>query len=289
LSRPSKIYNAPEPAATDKSVNVLDVEQNLTIQKEEPFVLAVCSGKAGVGKSVLVANLGCMLSENGLKVLVWDSDEYLPNLHLLFGVEPPVRIPDIIDKEIPITKAICGISENLFILSGRSEQNSEDGDSPDSVMAIYEQLLIHTDFDLILIDTPAGASETVLKCCNIADTTALVVTDEPASLVDAYVLVKLLLPYIQSDYIKVIVNNCIDQEDADDIIEKINLATGKFLGSIFDPIATIPYDRLVRQSILQQKPFMLESENIEPESDIKEQMMSFRDNLLTISGRGVKS
>jgi len=225
------------------------------VYKEEPYTISLCSGKGGVGKSTITANLGAQLSARGYKVLVWDADLNLPNLHLLFGVEPPVRSNEVIENDIPVAKAIHEIRDGLYILSGRPEHKSQNGLSKDSIMVVYEQLLLNTDFDFILLDTPAGASESVLKCCNIADMTVFIVTDEPTSLVDAYVLVKLLLPYVDSKYIKLIVNNCIDTEDAEDITAKINLATEKFLGVTFESIAQIPYDRVVRKSIIEQTLF----------------------------------
>lgn len=253
-------------------------------EKNEPFTLTFCSGKGGVGKSILTANLGAMLATEGYKVLVWDADIELPNLHLLFGVEPPVRSNDVIENKVPIEKALFEVRERLYVLSGRPDHKSQNDSSDDGILAIYEQLLINTDFDFILLDTPAGASETVLKCCNIADRTVFVVTDEPTSLVDAYVLVKLLLPYIDSRFIKMVVNNCIDDEDAEDITEKVNLATDKFLGTVFESLAMIPYDRIVRRSIVKQKLFT-DGSDLPAESNIQDSMAMLRDKVLDMSGK----
>lgn len=220
-----------------------------------PFVITVCSGKGGVGKSFISANLANLLADKGLAVLLWDADMHFPNQHLLVGAEPPVRLSEVYSGEMTVLQAIYKTTDNLHLLADTPATGQMREYSAEAILNVYKQLLIETEYDVIIIDTPALTNDEVLQCCNIADLITIVVNDEPTSLLDAYGLLKIILPYIGNEFINLLVNNVIDVEDADEISEKLNLATEKFLKTKLDVIGFIPYDRAIRQSIVQQKLF----------------------------------
>lgn len=219
-----------------------------------PYFITICSGKGGVGKSVLAANLAYVLSVMGIKTLVWDADMNLPNQHLIHGVEPPVRVSQAYAGKIDVNTAFFPLKDNLTLLADMPSAGMiKDFDSKVILKAYAE--LIEEDFDVVIVDTPAGASEDILNSCRIADVIYLVITDEPTSLLDAYGLLKIILHYMGKDRVKLLVNNVIDVEDADEISEKLNLATQKFLELSLDVVGFVPYDRVVRQSIVKQELF----------------------------------
>lgn len=218
-----------------------------------PYVMTISSGKGGVGKSIIAANLGYIFSRNNIKTLVWDFDLHFPNQHLIFGMEPPIRLNDVFAERVEINKAVARIDDDLYLLAGLpGTGNSIEFDS-EKFFRLYARLLSLSDFDLIIFDTPAGISESFLQCCNISDLVQIVVTDEPTSLMDAYGLIKILMQYVNTDKLKLIINNVIDSEDANDISTKLNLATGRFLKLKIDVLGYIPYGREVRQSIINQE------------------------------------
>ncbi|MGE5479732.1 MAG: MinD/ParA family ATP-binding protein [Chloroflexota bacterium] len=231
---------------------------------KNPFVMAITSGKGGVGKSVLAANLGRCLAESGVKTLVWDADRFFPNQHFIFGCEPPVRLNDVYSGKVTANRAIFKIEENLSLLAETPPNEYIRQDAELSLLDIYRHVTMLTDFDVILLDTPAGLSEQVLDCCQIADAISLVVTDEPTSLLDAYGLVKILLQFTERENLNIIVNNVIDFEDASDISTKLNLATKRFLKVELEGLGFVPYNRVVRQSILLQELFV----KTDPDSDV---------------------
>ena len=232
-------------------------------QIKMPYVMTVCSGKGGVGKSVLTANIAYALSRLELNVLIWDANNNFPNQHLLLGVEPPSRLIDVYSGKLPVRNAIFHVKDNLYLLADMPASGDYDKPGASQILDVYLDLLNETNFDFILIDTPAADSEEVLQCCNIADLISIIVTDEPTSLIDAYALIKILLQFLDSGKISLLVNNVIDSEDADDMSSILNLAAEKFLNLKFDVLGYIPYDRAVRQSILQQELFLLNNDETE--------------------------
>lgn len=238
---------------SEVAVNNHRLEEDFKEELKMPYVITICSGKGGVGKSFYAANLAYSLSGQSLSVLIWDANMHYPNQHILFGVEPPVRLKDVYSGRIPVESAIYKIEENLFILAdilatGRSEelQASE-------ILDTFVNIILSTKFDVIIIDTPAADTEDVLQCCNVADLINIVITDEPTTLLDAYALMKILLQFTSQEKISFMVNNVIDGEDADEIASKLNLAAKKFLNIKINVLGFIPYDRAVRQSIINQE------------------------------------
>jgi flagellar biosynthesis protein FlhG len=245
-------------------------------EKKHPYFITICSGKGGVGKSVLTTNLAYSLAISGIKTLIWDADMQFPNQHLIVGVEPPVRLSQVYAGNVDAKTAIFNIEEDLDILSDMPASGLAEYYSETPILDVYRQILQIPDYEVVIIDSPAGASSNVLQCCDIADNIALVVTDEPTSLLDAYGLVKILLKRDYKKKINLIVNNVIDFEDADEISEKMNLATHKFLKTELEVLGFVPYDRSVRQSIINQEPIV--KNNLSQE--VKSSIISIKDQLI---------
>jgi flagellar biosynthesis protein FlhG len=252
--------------------------------EKNTFVITICSGKGGVGKSVITANLANLLSESGYSVLIWDANINFPNQHLINGVELVFNISDVYQNKTTINQAIHSIKNNLDLIADKPATGILPVYDSNSILNTYESILLNTNYDIVIIDTPAGGSNDVLQCCNIADIVQIVVTDEPTSILDAYGLLKLILPIVPKDYINLLVNNVIDFEDADEITFKLNLATEKFLKVKLDVTGFVPYDRIIRQSILQQDLFV----NANPDSEPTLALKKIAKNLLAKINLGIK-
>lgn len=239
-------------------------------------ILTFCSGKGGVGKSVIAANLAYNLAMNNVKTLLWDADMFFPNLHLILGAEPPVRLRDVYAGKIRFDQAVFRVSDNLDLLADLPASGSSEEFNTSALEEVRNQIVRSEKYDIVLLDTPAGASLEVLQCCSFADLVSIMITDEPTSLLDAYGLVKILLQFIDTQKIKLLVNNVIDMEDADEISYKLNLATENFLKVQLGYMGFIPYERIVRQSILQQELFSI----IEPESEVSKAIEKISDTML---------
>lgn len=228
------------------------IDKGNYMESSSPYVVTFCSGKGGVGKSVLAVNLGVLLSQKA-KVLIWDTNIQFPNIHLMMGVEPPTRLNQVYSLQVNVEHAIFSISNNLSILAGSPAELEGYKFADNKVYLTFEQLLNISDFDYIIIDTAAGYSEDILQCCSISDLILLTMTDEPTSMLDAYGLLKIMKKRIDIKKMKLVINNVIDSEDAKEVIEKFNLVTEKFLEINVSDLGFIPYERAVRQSILMQE------------------------------------
>ncbi len=218
-----------------------------------PYIISIVSGKGGVGKSVIAANFAHQLSRKGMKVLVWDGDFHFPNLHLIFGVEPPIRAKDVYQNLNLLPKSIYRINENLDLLADYPAESIDDEVEIDPLIEIFKYLLIESDYDFIIIDTSAGVSEMMLNFANFSNSIMMIINDEPSTLLDGYALSKILLNFVKSDKIKILVNNVIDSDDFEDIYRKLSLVTKKFLKLEFEAIGFVPYSRIVRKSIINQQ------------------------------------
>ena len=243
--------------------------------RKRPFVITVCSGKGGVGKSFLVANLAHSFARDKGAVLIWDADLNFPNQHLLFGVEPPIRLTDIYSGDMDVTDALSSVQDNLFLLADAPALGERRIFNTPVIINTFNELIQENDIDVIVIDTSSGGSYEVMQCCAISDLILVVVTDEPTSLLDAYGLIKLLMPYNDLNKISLLVNNVIDMEDANFVSSRLNLATNKFLSLKLDVLGFVPYDRLVRLSIIRQELFLEKF----PNSDVTKALYDITDKI----------
>ncbi len=251
-------------------------------ERNKPYIISICSGKGGVGKSVLAANIASELANSG-KTLIWDGDMYFPNQHLLLGVEPPVRLRDVYNGNIDVDTAVFKVKPNLYLLADLPATGNEIITGPTELISTRNQLIDNSDFNFIIIDTPAGASDNIITLCQIADQVNIVITDEPTSLLDAYGLTKVIIQMINTDNIRLLVNNVIDNEDANEINEKLNLATEKFLGLKLDFQGFVPYGRIVRQSILYQKLFCESDPNDEVSEAVRKIALKIANEVRTVT------
>lgn len=240
------------------------------------YAISVLSGKGGVGKSVLAANIAYILSQMNFKVLLWDTNRKFPNTHLIFGVEPTIRISEVHRGLVSVDKAIFRIDENLDLLADEPATYLTQDEDKLNFTDIYKELLLKTNYDFIIFDTSPGLNDVNFEVAAISDLIYLVITDEPTSLLDGYALIKVFSQFINCDQIKLIVNNAIDEEDGNEIAKKMNLATKKFLDLEIELAGIIPYSRIVRQSIIRQEIFL----KTNPDDDISKSLKKLCDNLL---------
>ena len=218
--------------------------------------LAVTSGKGGVGKTNLVVNLGIELSRLGRKVLIIDADLGLANVDVVLGINPEYTLHDVIHGEKNLSDIIVTHQSGMQILpaaSGVSEMSNLSSD--EKLMILQELDGLQTTADIVIIDTAAGISDTVLYFNIAAQERLVVATGEPTSLTDAYALIKVLHLNHQEKRFKLVVNNVPDLNAAKQVYRKLAAATEHFLSDVsLDYLGYVPSDPAVNQAVMRQTP-----------------------------------
>ncbi|HZE21024.1 MAG TPA: MinD/ParA family protein [Desulfobaccales bacterium] len=222
-------------------------------------VMAVTSGKGGVGKSNVVANLGLALSRRGLKVLLIDADLGLGNLDILLGLNPRFTIQDALSLRLKLAEVLVAGPGGLRILPASSG-------IPELVVLNKLQKLFllseldhcTADADVVLIDTGAGISPNVLFFNLAAQERLLVVNDQPPALADAYALIKVLVTRHDEKHFKLLVNDLTHPQEGEFVYHALVRMTERFLGQgvTLDYLGFIPHDDAVPQAVRKQQPVL---------------------------------
>lgn len=217
-------------------------------------IITITSGKGGVGKTNIVANLGFTLSRFGKKVLIFDADLGLGNLDILLGLTPEYNLSHVIRREKQLSEIVVPGPGRLQILPAASGIQELTSLSPEDRYLVFSQLeAFIRDFDIMLIDTAAGISSNVLFFNINADEIIVVATPEPTSITDAYALMKVLSVKYGTDHFKLVVNAAANDSEADDVFRQINLVASQFLDVKIDYYGGIVLDENLKKGVRQQK------------------------------------
>lgn len=224
-------------------------------------IITVTSGKGGVGKSNVAVNLGLELMSKNKRVLIIDADLGLANVEILMGKIPKYNLLEVINGEKVITDIISEGPNGIKFISGGSGIGELANVSEDKLKFFAQNLgVLDEMFDIIIIDTGAGISESVMTFARIADQVLLVTTSDPTAITDAYALLKVLKKEASnnSPNIKVIVNMVKNKEDAKLVFNKLNMVCEKFLNESLEVIEYLPEDVMLEKAVRMQKPFVIE-------------------------------
>jgi flagellar biosynthesis protein FlhG len=222
-----------------------------------PRIVAVTSGKGGVGKSNIVVNLGLALVRQGRKVLLIDADLGLGNLDILLGLSPRATIQEVLSLEKSLEEVLWEGPEGLKVLPA-SSGIPELGELND-----YQKLFLLNELDhyaekldMVLIDTGAGISSNVLFFNITAAERIVVANYEPTSLADAYALIKVLATRHGETRFMVAANALSHPEEGQAVYRTLVKVTERFLGQdvILDYLGFIPFDEAVPRSVCRQQP-----------------------------------
>lgn len=223
-----------------------------------PKVIAVTSGKGGVGKTTLTANLGIALTQMGLDVGVVDCDFGLSNLHVMLGMRPVHKLPDVLAGRVPLSEGFEAGPGGLRVLAGATG-------SPDLAELSYWRLQkggVSTEnlrrlFDIVLLDTGAGISRSILSMLTNADEALLVVTPDPSSVQDAYVTLRVLIERKPQMRVGFVVNDVRDLAQAKDVANKFQTFASLHLGCQPRYLGSIGHDRAVEKATRSRQPVFL--------------------------------
>jgi len=218
-------------------------------------IIAVCSGKGGVGKSSLALNLAVESSRRGLQVCVFDADTNLANLNIMTGLNPAYTLADYLNGKANLGQLLLDGPAGITLVPAASGISHLVHFSPSQqARLVHAVTRLEQAYDLVLIDTSAGISPTVLGFMQAANELIVGITAEPTSLTDAFSLLKVQRSELVNLPIHVIVNKVSDSAQAKAIVTRFGRAVKKYLGLTAHALGYVVEDRNMTRAIMAQKP-----------------------------------
>lgn len=223
-------------------------------------VVAVTSGKGGVGKTFVSANLAAAMAKRGLRVLVLDADLGLANLDVVLNLYPKVTLHDVFTGKAKLEDAIIKAPGGFSVLlagSGMVEYSRLTPEVRNEFLNIMTGLVPH--YDVVLLDTGAGISDVVLFAVSLASEVIVVATPEPTSLTDAYATIKVLVGQQKRQVIRLVINQTARLGDGRAITVQLQQVLDRFVTT--EPgrpiklvhMGDIPADNAVRQAVMRRQ------------------------------------
>jgi len=249
--------------------NKPDLQTTSPIFRRGKNLIAVASGKGGVGKTWFSITLSHALARLGKKVLLFDGDLGLANVDVQLGLMPKRDLNDVIRGRLGLDKVIQRYEEGGFdIVAGRSGQASLSALPSQRLTLLRDQLLEVADsYDVVVMDLGAGVDRTVRMFSATATRTLLITTDEPTSLTDAYAFIKLGSAAGMSKHVSVVVNQAANIIEGEKTYKTLLKACENFL-RLSPPLAGIVrHDARVKDTIRHQTPILIRSPNADAAED----------------------
>jgi flagellar biosynthesis protein FlhG len=238
-----------------------DRAESLSTAADTPArVVAITSGKGGVGKTMVSANLAASLARKGHRVLVLDADLGLANLDVVLNLQPTVTLHDVVSGRRTLPEALIQAPGGFSVLlagSGMVEYSRLTPEVRDKLIAILSA--VSADYDYILLDTGAGISDVVLFTVSLADDVLVVATPEPTSLTDAYATIKVLATTQQRHDVLLVVNQIGRPGEGLTIRQQLQGVVDRYVSPLLDQpirirmLGEVPLDTTVRDAVRKRR------------------------------------
>lgn len=223
-------------------------------------VIAVTGGKGGVGKTSVAVNLAAAQAARGRRVLLLDGDLGLANVDVLLGLTPRFTLEHVLDGRCTLEEAIVTAPQSnggfRVIPAASGIARLADLSTAEHLGLVQAFSHLTASLDVLIVDTAAGISNSVRQFCQASQQVLLVLRDEPASLTDAYALVKVLSREHRMTRFHVLANMTQRPGDGELLFRKLERVTNRFLDVVVDYAGEIPEDAYVRNAIREQRTLM---------------------------------
>jgi flagellar biosynthesis protein FlhG len=234
-------------------------------------IIAITSGKGGVGKTNVAVNMAIAYAQIGRKVILIDGDLGMANVNVLLNVVPTYNLMHVINKKKTMKEIILDTEFGIKFIAGANGFSKIANLSVEELGDFAKQFSSLETADIIIIDTGAGIANNVLQFVAAADEVYVVTTPEPTAITDAYGIIKIITTEIVDHQVnlKLLVNRVHSADEGKRISERIITIVGQFLGYKVDYIGFVYDDPVVQASVIRQKPFLVVNPTSKPAMCIK--------------------
>ncbi len=224
-------------------------------QPESIKAIAVTGGKGGVGKTNISVNLAVAMADLGKRVMLLDADLGLANIDVVLGLHPKFDLSHVLRGERELEEVVLTGPSGIQVIPAASGiQKMAELSEAEHVGLIRAFSDLSGDLDVLIVDTAAGISDTVISFSRAVQEVVIVVCDEPASITDAYALIKLLHREYGVDRFRVLANMTRTAKDGRELYNKMCRVTDRYLDVMLSFVGSIPYDDSLRKAVRNQKP-----------------------------------
>jgi flagellar biosynthesis protein FlhG len=248
--------------------------------------IAITSGKGGVGKSTVVANLAYLMAKMGKRVMILDADLGLGNIDILYDLKPSLTLKDVIDGKTSIEKIILSGPLGIKVIpapSGVEEMINLHIGQKRLLLEQVQKVIKHVD--IFLIDTAPGISSNVIFFNLAASEIFLIVSPDPCSLIDGYALMKVLALNHHKHHFNLIVNHTKGENEAKDIYERLEMMVSRFLKGTLSYMGYIPFDPKITLASRKKKLFV----EVYPDSEATHSLMEITKRVFLLPEVDLKS
>ncbi len=226
-------------------------------------VIAVSSGKGGVGKTNVSVNLAIAFAQTGKRVILIDGDLGMANVNVLLGITPKANLLDVINKKKKMTDIILNTEFGIQFIAGANGFSRIANLTDEERDSFAEQFTALSSADIIIIDTGAGVSDNVLRFIEVSDEAYIITTPEPTAITDAYGLIKIIATEFVDNQLnlKLLVNRVHSADEGKRIADRMINIVAQFLNTPLEYLGFIYDDPTVVSSVLRQKPLIIAQPN----------------------------
>ena len=217
-------------------------------------VIAVASGKGGVGKTSVSVNLATALVNAGQRTLLLDTDLGLANVDVMLGLTPRHTLADVFADRCELRDTVIEAANGLMVVPAASGKRHMTELLPSQHIGLVHAFSqLDLDLDVMVVDNAAGIADGVLTFCQAAQDVIVVVCDEPASVTDAYALIKVLSRDRGVSRLQVLANQVQSPAEGRQLFEKLQRVSGRFLDVTLNYLGAIPRDEWLRRAVQRQE------------------------------------
>ncbi len=246
------------------------VQEELSPHQHQTKTIAITSGKGGVGKSTLTANMANILASEGYKVAVFDADIGLANLDIIFHVKTEKNLLNVLKGECTLQDIVIPVKENISLIPGESGDEIFNFNNQVILDRFMQEARFLEDIDYLLIDTGAGIGRNVQLFLEEADEVIILTMPDPSAITDAYATIKVTANI--NPHINLILNHVSNEEEGNLVFNKIKNVASKNLDSSLELtyLGHLHHDKTVMKSSKYRLLFTSEYPNSLPSIELNE-------------------